>query len=518
LAKLSKLKQDAYQAGKKRDWDRALSLYEKILEQDKGNPTVINEMGDLCLKAGQTQRGVQNFLNAAAKYRQNGLTNNAVAIYKKVLRYDAENLNAHWYLAESRAAQGLLVDGEHHALVFLDNKEGISGELQEIFLKRCAQMLEMYGESRAVLENLLQVFRMWNLVAEAGRTRIRLACHKWDAQEADEARQMVEAALQDSPQLVNYPEHSLWLDKVGQPAPRNTPDFDSIDLDGPTPDASAADSAPEPAVSADPEIPAATVETAKDPDLDWGDMADIPDLPAKPQAPAPPETPAHDPDDPFAVPEVTIDPDGEDGCFNLEDDTAGPASFDDLIAAASAQVGSAAEKKPEAAPPAPAAPTGPESLDDLLSRDDGSWNSQANQEETITQEIGAQVAGDGGEDPASLYEAGMVYLEMGMHDQACESFRQATSHPDYTVRAHEMWGITLLRVNREEEAIEVLGKVLSVPEQGSHEHLGLLYHLGRAYEQAQMDDEAQAAYLMIQETKPGFLDVGRRLHAIESKH
>ncbi|PID80482.1 hypothetical protein CSB20_07305 [bacterium DOLZORAL124_64_63] len=527
MAKLSKLKKEAYEAGKKRDWDRALSLYEQILEQDKSNPTVINEMGDLCLKAGQTQRGVHHFLNAAAKYRQNGLTNNAVAIYKKVLRYDASNLNAHWYLAESRAGQGLMLEGEHHALVFLDNKDGLSSELQEIYLKRCTQMLEMYGESRAVLENLLQIFRMWNMVTEAGRTRIRLACHKWVAREVDEASQMVQAVLQDTPQLMNYPEHALWLEQTGQGAAQAGPDFDAVDLaPAAAPAAPAAPATPEPPVAPEPPAVPAT-PTAKDPDLDWGDLMDSlpsssgPEKPAAPVASTPvaPSPGGGGTEDLFGGPEISIEPDEDDGCFTLDDDSDGPVSFDDLIAAATAQVSpQTAEQAPPAAPipPAEMVPTGPETLDDLLSGDEDFWNGQAGQEETITREIGTQVGGGEGEDPASLYEAGMVYLEMGMHDQACESFSKATEYPDYTVRAHEMWGITLLRINREDKAIEVLSKALSVPEQGSGEHLGLLYHLGRAYEQAEMDVEAQAAYLVIQEKKPGFLDVSRRLSAIAS--
>ena len=66
MSKLSQLKQDAYQAGKKRNWDEAVALYERILEADKNNPTVINELGDLCLKAGKTPDPA---LGKAAKQR-----------------------------------------------------------------------------------------------------------------------------------------------------------------------------------------------------------------------------------------------------------------------------------------------------------------------------------------------------------------------------------------------------------------------------------------------------------------
>ena len=59
MSKLSQLKQKAYQAGKDRDWDRAIAVYEKILEVEKSNPTVINELGDLCLKSGDTRKAIK---------------------------------------------------------------------------------------------------------------------------------------------------------------------------------------------------------------------------------------------------------------------------------------------------------------------------------------------------------------------------------------------------------------------------------------------------------------------------
>ena len=80
MSKLSQLKQKAYQAGKDRNWELAISVYEQILAVEKSNPTVINELGDLCLKAGEPRKAVKHFLSAATKYRKTGLLNNSVAI------------------------------------------------------------------------------------------------------------------------------------------------------------------------------------------------------------------------------------------------------------------------------------------------------------------------------------------------------------------------------------------------------------------------------------------------------
>jgi len=205
------------------------------------------------------------------------------------------------------------------------------------------------------------------------------------------------------------------------------------------------------------------------------------------------------------------------------------SSFDDLIAQASAGVpdisnepGEFSEKTQdldhdETLPDDPDASVEEQApinlLDELLAEDSLPTNEETvKEEETIIEEIGAQLGGDSSAtDPASLYEMGMVYLEMGMFDQACGSFQKATNHEEFAIRAFEMWGITLLRENKVAEAVAILTDGLDIPEEGSREYLGLLYHIARAHEQGKNADEALRLFDMIHHLDPGFLDVGRRL-------
>ncbi len=547
MSKLSRLKQDAYQAGKNRDWDQAVAIYEQILELDKSNPTLINELGDLCLKAGQTASGVKHFLSAASKYRHTGLLNNAVAIYKKILRYDADNMNAHWYLAESRANQGLLMDGAQHALVFLGNQENLTGDIKEIFLKRCTHLFELYPENPEILESLLQVFRMWNLAQESGRTQIQLACLKWDAGEEETAQRMVEETLAQTPELANYPEHSRWMEKQNPGAqPGSAGGFDNVSFDESTPaeapakpeipdtgsvsqvhDTIASEGPSTPVPPAGPVAPAEPVVSAE------------PVSPAGPVAPAKPVAP-YGPD-PAVCESVSVakgkaeptkeEPD-EGGCFNL--DMGEGCSFDDLIAQATAGVpdvtseveefpGTGKDSDDEKVLPEGTDVPVPEPstvnlLDELLAEDsDSDIQESVREEETISEEIGSQLGGaNSSDDPSSLYEMGMVYLEMGMHDKACTSFQKASCHAEFAIRALEMWGITLLRGGKVEDAIAVLTEGLDIPEEGSHEYLGLLYHIARAHEQGNNTDEALRLFEMIHDQDPVFLDVGRRVAKLAS--
>jgi len=536
LSKLSQLKQEAYQAGKKRDWEKAIGAYEQILELDKNNPTVINELGDLCLKAGETARGVRHFLSAAAKYRQTGLLNNGVAIYKKILRHDDENLNAHWYLAETRASQGLHQEGETHAMLFLQNSENVVGDIKEIFLKRCCQLFELYPQSHEVLEALLQVFRMWDLQLEAARTRTLLACLLFDGDKADEAQESMDEVERQSPEITNYPEYGQWQKRInpGAAPVKTYNDFDSVALDAPVPAAVTVD------VDPAPEAPAAADPTPAFGETDFSGLSA--DIASPDQDSAPAETdfsglapakadPADGPeieipvdedtDIPFtnlptvAAEEETLEKD-DDGCFSLDDTSGG--NFDDLISQAESAVAIPAADGPGTEVPAESAKDAQVDLlaEILADSEDDDRADASNQLAAITREIGEQVGGsDEDTDPSSQYEMGLVYLEMGLTDQACTSFQMASGDTEFATRSFEMWGITLLRGNRPEEAMVILGKGLDTTADGSREQLGMKYHLAEAMEKAGQTGEAATVLEEIQAVDPKFLDVEKRLAKLQ---
>ncbi len=543
MSKLSQLKQDAYQAGKKRNWAQAIALYEEILDKDRNNPTVINELGDLCLRAGDTHAAVRHFLSAAQKYRQTGLLNNAVAIYKKILRYDAENQNAHWYLAETRAGQGLAIEGEEHALLFLQQSAKVAGDIKEIFLKRCTQLFELMPDGEAVQAELVQIFNLWQLPLESARALCLVAAARQAAGDVDTARARIDEALARSPEVTNYVEYARW-DRTAHPERARATDvasvFGAVELNflpdaGPVavPVAAPVDEDAIPRGhfgDIDITAPAVTGPFAADDEADPVDAApaqpacatdatDMSDAPDASEA-----IDAYDEQVPTGVRRMAdilaqADPTREekddDGCFDID----GGEDLDDLVREALAN--SRLHRAPAATRPDPAT-TAPRSgpADDPLSRmlnaastDTGSRDSS--ELATITSEIGAVVGGAGEDaDTERLYEMGMVYLEMGLYEEACGSFRAAATDEAYAVRAHEMWGITLQRADRLAEAITVLEDGLAYAPEGSREQLGLRYHLGRAHEQAGQDEQAAECYRAIRAADAAFLDVGQRLRRL----
>ncbi len=557
-SKLRKLKQQAYEAGRKRDWAGAADAYAQILELDKNNPSSLNEYGDVCLKAGDQAKAIRQFLAAAGKYKQNGLLNNAQAVYKKVLRHDPDNLNANWFLAEIRAEQGLVHEGEKYALTFLARADDVSGEIKEIFHKRCLELFEFYAESDPILEKVEQIFRVWDMVLEAARVGCLRACLAHRRGEGEQAVEAVATLISRVPELINYAEYTRWQRVSGEVggAVESFADVNTIDLGG-----DAAPAAVAPARPAEPTEPvsrpaggtvtgsaagpgdeaqAATAGAFAEILADGGelaggdggsssemDAADGPDLDREASA-APTGV------DAVAGIATEEPPEGfdrdEDGCISIDLD--GETSFADLAGAAaeaaavlenpsSGPVQGAESGADAAALAAPVAATSGTAgsvnlLDEILAEEgeDILRSSDSEQVSTIASEIGRNLGDAETADPQAQYDQGMVYLEMGLNDQAALAFRAAAADPEHALRAREMWGVALRRDGRFDEAVAVLQDGLTAAASDDRAALGLRYHAGRTLEELGRADEAQEHYRRVHAIDAGFADVAQRLRAL----
>ncbi len=536
MSKVSKLKQEAYQAGKKRDWDKVIVLYERILEFEKNNPSLINELGDACLKRGDTPRALEHFLSAADKYRLTGLLNNAVAIYKKILRFDAGNMNAHWYLAESRASQGMVGEGLVHALQFLAPAERLGTEFRAPYVKRCVRLLALFATQPEVLARLAELFRHWALPLEAGRVALLQACLTHAAGKVDAAQRATAALLAEHPDLANYPEHLAWRRQLGEvpaeaaaPAP-NQADHNAIELGAPPAGRAGAGPAGAPPPDA-PDDRAPGAAAAGDQSL--AQSLGLVDL-------CGPEGPGGESAG-FPLGELggASGGRGEGGLQRTarsrlfgEDESLGggaraeepaeePGAADDArFEIAVEDVPSFADlarelegERAAASPPEPTVDLLAEILAEAAGDDDAG---EGRQVETIAGEIGRCVGGDQAEDPEAQYNMGLVYLEMELYGQAEECFEAASRAPELALRCHEMWGIVLIRQARYEEAVDVLGRGLRVAGSAAGDLLGLLYHTGQAYELAGRTGAAREYYERVYHAAPDFLDIEKRLEALEA--
>ncbi|MFN0151474.1 MAG: tetratricopeptide repeat protein [bacterium] len=122
----------AQEYASKKDWDRAIAEYEKLLDRDSTqNASFYNLIGDLLVKKGDYDRAFQNFEKAIDTYCEQTLYNNAIALCKKCLRVDESRVEIYNKLGGLFASQGLVQDALHHLGEYATRKR-VTGDTKSV--------------------------------------------------------------------------------------------------------------------------------------------------------------------------------------------------------------------------------------------------------------------------------------------------------------------------------------------------------------------------------------------------
>ncbi len=92
--------------------DRAIGEYQAILKADPSDFNVLNAMGDLCARTGNTAEAIAHYMRLGEVYRVDGLYVRAIAVYKKVLKLDPSYTEASLACADMYAEQGLIAEAK----------------------------------------------------------------------------------------------------------------------------------------------------------------------------------------------------------------------------------------------------------------------------------------------------------------------------------------------------------------------------------------------------------------------
>ncbi len=176
------------------------------------------------------------------------------------------------------------------------------------------------------------------------------------------------------------------------------------------------------------------------------------------------------------------------------------------------EIPTATATAPEPAPVAqvPAAPAAEQKVEVAVGRAEAVSFDLAGLLAEFQRGVESQLAGD----PQSHYDLGMTYREMGLYDQAMDSFRQAKTDPRLSIRASEMMGRCLADQGRWGDALAEFARALEMPDVGPENDLELRYHFGHALAEKGRFEEALHQYQVVAERFPGFEDVEERVTAM----
>ena len=133
----------------------AISEYEKILKHDPKDLTVMNTVGDLHARLGESDRAAECFKSVGDAYAAQGFTVKAIAMYKKLSKLKA-SMESVLRLAELYTQQGLFNDARSQYLQVAEEflKTGQLDQAVKIFEKT----LEMDPDNVAMRSKLAEVY------------------------------------------------------------------------------------------------------------------------------------------------------------------------------------------------------------------------------------------------------------------------------------------------------------------------------------------------------------------------
>jgi tetratricopeptide (TPR) repeat protein len=134
MKSISKLKDEARKYEQREEWERAIQAYLQVLRADDGDGDVdlplFNRVGDLCVRLGRQKEAVGHYEEAADRYAEAGLYNNAIALCNKALRFAPSRHVLLRKLGQFSASQGFITDARRYFLEYAE-REFSAGSIDE---------------------------------------------------------------------------------------------------------------------------------------------------------------------------------------------------------------------------------------------------------------------------------------------------------------------------------------------------------------------------------------------------
>jgi tetratricopeptide (TPR) repeat protein len=158
---VAKLKKEATDLEAKKQYDKALKVYVKLLGEFERHPqevdiALFNRVGDLQVKQGQVAEAMDTFEKGVDRYLEGGFIPNAIAMCSKILRQSPGRLTIYYKLGKASALKGLKKEARTNFLEYADRMEK-GGKTDEAFraLKEFLELVPDEDDIRQMLADQL---------------------------------------------------------------------------------------------------------------------------------------------------------------------------------------------------------------------------------------------------------------------------------------------------------------------------------------------------------------------------
>ena len=197
MSQVAKLKKQAAEFELKKQFDKALPIYVKLLDlydqhSSEIDVALFNRVGDLMLRQGNVADAVDYYEKAVDRYAETGFFNNAIALCNKVLRQSPGRTSIYYKLGRISAQKGFKAEARANFLEYSDRMRK-AGNHDEAFraLEEFADLSPDQPEIRQMLADQL---------IKAGRSaeaieQLQLLHERFDGDGRDSDAQAVAARL-----------------------------------------------------------------------------------------------------------------------------------------------------------------------------------------------------------------------------------------------------------------------------------------------------------------------------------
>jgi tetratricopeptide (TPR) repeat protein len=161
MSNVAKLKKQAAEFEQKRQFDKALAVYVKLLDDfdrnaDELDVALFIRVGDMLLRQGNVSDAVDYYERAVDRYAETGFFNNAIALCNKILRHSPGRATVYYKLGRISAQKGLKHDARANFLEYADRMQK-AGKIDEAFraLKEFTELCPDQDDFRLVLADQL---------------------------------------------------------------------------------------------------------------------------------------------------------------------------------------------------------------------------------------------------------------------------------------------------------------------------------------------------------------------------
>jgi tetratricopeptide (TPR) repeat protein len=531
MSNSAKLKKKAADYEAKKQFDKALEVYEQVLNtaragDEERDVPLYNRVGDLHYRLGNNEQAINYYEKAADLYAEGGFFNNAIALCNKILRYSPGRTIVYYKLGIISAKKGFTSDAKQNFLEYADRMQRL-GKMDEAFraLKEFADLCPGQDDVRLMLadqlakaerkpEALEQLELLYDTLEAEGRSG--------EANATLERMKTLDPTFKPRRSITPTPrkkEGLVFLDLDFVSSPVVEPNFEPP---------AAAPRKKTPVVEKAVDAPAEFVEVPRTNALEGLELTSLSEEPsaateaeqASGQPPAQSQgglvflTPAEEAPSPAA----------EIAPLDI------PTVIDAPIAETEAPVTLDFENAPEEEESYASNGSDHEEFIDL-----GEWlernrtpsstrmiahdeEPEDNQQKDFGEMLDKFKAGISRnvdeEDYESHYDLGIAFREMGLLDEAIGSFQKAARGPDQLVRASEAIGQCFMDKGEAGVTVTVLERLISTPGLADNQLVGVLYLLGRAAESLSREEEAATYYQRVLAVQIGFRDAADRLSSL----